>query len=76
MISLEKKIDSPHNNQKNKCTEQRKNTKSCSGGKGQVTYKGRSIRMILHFSKETLKVVRCRTEVLQTLKSTDVSPNY
>ena len=36
--------------------------------KGQVTYKGRPIRIIPNFSTETLKAKRFGTDVLQTLK--------
>ena len=35
-------------------------------GKGQVTYKGRPIRITSDFSTETLKARRSQTDVLQT----------
>jgi hypothetical protein len=62
-----KKILLTHNNQNNKCTEQRKNIKICKK-KGQVTYKGRPIRITPNFSTETLKDRRAWSEVMQTLK--------
>jgi hypothetical protein len=37
-------------------------------GKGQVTYKGRSIRITPDFSTETLKSRRAWADVLQTLR--------
>ena len=36
--------------------------------KGQVTYKGRTIRITPHFSPETMKVRRSWTDVIQTLR--------
>jgi hypothetical protein len=57
----------PHNNQKTKCTEQRKNFKS-STEKSQITYKGIPIRITSDFSAETIKARRPWTDVLQTLK--------
>jgi hypothetical protein len=51
----------PQNNQNTRNTEQRKNIKSCKG-KGQVIYKGRTIRIIPNFSTETLKVRRTWTD--------------
>jgi hypothetical protein len=37
-------------------------------GKGQVTYRGRPIRIIPYFSPETMKVRRSWTDVIQTLR--------
>ena len=54
---LDQKLLLSHNNQNTKCTKQRKNIKS-SKRKSQVTYKGRSIRIIPHFSTENLKARR------------------
>ena len=50
----EKRILSLHDNQNTQCKRQRKNIKSCKE-KGQVTYKGRLIRITPDFSTETLK---------------------
>jgi hypothetical protein len=36
--------------------------------KGQVTYRGRPIRIIPYFSPETMKVRRSWTDVIQTLR--------
>jgi hypothetical protein len=56
-----------HNNQKTKCTKQRKNVKS-SKGKGQVKHKGRPIRTTQNFSPETMKARRSWAHVIQTLR--------
>jgi len=37
-------------------------------GKGKVTHKGRTIRIIPNFSKETLKTRRSWKDVMQTLR--------
>jgi hypothetical protein len=42
--------------------------------KGQVTYKGRSIRIIPDFSPETLKARRAWTYVIQTLREHKSQP--
>ena len=47
--------------------KQRKNFKAARE-KGQLTYKGRPIRITSDFSTETLKARRAWAEVLQTLK--------
>ena len=39
-------------------------------GKGQVTYKGRPIRITPHFSPDTMKARRFWTDVIQTLTQT------
>jgi hypothetical protein len=44
--------------------------------KGQVTYKGRPIRIKPDFSPETMKVGRAWTDVIQTLKEDNASPGY
>ena len=44
--------------------------------KGQVTYKGRPIRITPDFSMETLKARRSWTDVLQTLRDYDASLVY
>jgi hypothetical protein len=62
-----KKIFSSHNYQNTKYTYQRKNIKNCKE-KGQVTYKGRSIRITPDFSTETMKARRAWSEVMQTLR--------
>jgi hypothetical protein len=46
-----------HNNQNTKCTKQRKTIKS-SKGKGQISYKGRRIRITSDFLPETVKARR------------------
>jgi hypothetical protein len=48
------KILPSHNNQNNKCTEQRKILKAVRE-KGQATYKGRFIRITTDFATETQK---------------------
>jgi hypothetical protein len=50
-----KKILLPYNNQSTKCTEQRKNIKSFKEKWPSNIYKGRPIRIIPYFSKETLE---------------------
>jgi hypothetical protein len=42
--------------------------------KGQVTYKGRSIRITPEFSPETMKVRRSWTDVIQTLREHKCQP--
>jgi hypothetical protein len=42
--------------------------------KGQVTYKGRSIRIIPDFSPETMKARRSWTDVIQTLREHKCQP--
>ena len=54
MIGSENKVPLPPNNQNIKHTEERKNIKSCQG-KGQVTYRGRPIRITPDFSTEILE---------------------
>ena len=43
-------------------------------GKGQVTYKGKPIRIITDFSPETMKARRSWTEVIQTLREHKCQP--
>ena len=43
-------------------------------GKGQVTYKGRPIRIIPDFSPETMKARRSWTDVIQTLREHKCQP--
>jgi hypothetical protein len=43
-------------------------------GKGQITYKGRPIRIIPHFSPETMKARRSWTDVIQTLRENKCQP--
>jgi hypothetical protein len=62
-----KEFSLPHNNHNTKHTEERKNIKSFKEKKGQITYKGRPIRIILDFSMETFKVDRAWKDALQTL---------
>ena len=62
-----------HNNQKTKCTKQRKNVKS-SKGKGQVKHKGRPIRTTQNFSPETMKARRSWAHVIQTLRKHKFQP--
>ena len=68
-----KKILLPHNNQNTTSPEQRKNIKRCQG-KGQVTYKGRLIRIIPNFSTETLKARKAWTNMLQPLRNYRCQP--
>ena len=44
--------------------------------KGQVTYKGRPIRITPDFSPETMKARRSWTDVIQTLREHNASPGY
>ena len=44
--------------------------------KGQVTYKGKPIRITPDFSPETLKVRRSWADVIQTLREQNASPGY
>jgi hypothetical protein len=44
--------------------------------KGQVTYKGRPIRITSDFSQETIKPRRSWTDVIQTLENTNANPGY
>jgi hypothetical protein len=64
-IGTEKKKFQLYNSQNTKYTEQRilKEAK----GKGQVTYKGRPIRITPEFSPENLKARWSWAEILQTL---------
>jgi hypothetical protein len=55
------KILPPHNNQTTKSTEQK--VLKAARGKGQVTYKGRPIRITPYFSRKAWK------DILQTLKT-------
>ena len=73
LIGPEKKILPPYNNQNTKCTEQRKNSKSCKG-KCQVTYKSRPIRITSDLSTETLKDRRPWKDVLQILRDYKCQP--
>ena len=41
---------------------------------GQVTYKGRPIRIPPDFSPETMKARRCWTDVIQTLREHNCQP--
>jgi hypothetical protein len=43
--------------------------------KGQVTYKGRPIRIVPDFSPETMKARRSWTDVMQTLREHKSSPS-
>jgi hypothetical protein len=43
-------------------------------GKGQVTYKGRPIRITPDFSTETMKARRSWTDVIQTLREHNFQP--
>ena len=52
-MGSENKILLSHNNQNTKCIEQRKNIKHVRA-KGQVTYKGRPIRIIPDSSRENI----------------------
>jgi hypothetical protein len=61
----EKKLLLSHN-KNTKCTEQR--ILKAVRGKGQVTYKGRPIRITANFSTETLKTRRSWADVIQTLR--------
>jgi hypothetical protein len=45
------------------------------GEKGQVTYKGRPIRITPDFSTETLKAKRAWTDVIQTLRKHKNQPS-
>jgi hypothetical protein len=54
-----------------KFTEQRKNVKR---EKGQVTYKGKPIRITPDFSTETMKARRAWSEVMQTLREHECQP--
>jgi hypothetical protein len=53
--------------------QQRKNIKS-SKGNGQVTYKGRPIRITPDFSPETMKARRFLADVIKTLKEQKYLP--
>ena len=44
--------------------------------KGQVTYKGRSIRITPDFSPETMKARRSWTDVIQTLREHKCQPGF
>jgi hypothetical protein len=44
--------------------------------KGQVTYKGKPIRITPDFSLETMKARRAWTVVIQTLRELNASPGY
>jgi hypothetical protein len=44
--------------------------------KGQVTYKGKSIRITPYFSPETMKARRSWTDVIQTLREHKSQPGY
>jgi len=52
-----------------------KNIKS-SKGKGQITYKGKPIRITPDFSSESMKARTALTDVTQILKETNASPCY
>ena len=71
-MGSEKKISS-HNYQNTKCTEQRKNIKSCRG-KGQVTCNGRPIRFTPDFSTETMKARSALSEDMQNLREQECQP--
>jgi hypothetical protein len=45
-------------------------------GKGQVTYKGRPIRIILYFSSVTMKARRSRADLIQTLSKQKCQPRF
>jgi hypothetical protein len=61
-----KKILSSHNNQNTKHAEHQRILKAARG-KGQVTYKGRSIKITPDFSTESMKAREAWSEVMQTL---------
>ena len=65
-IGWEKKFLLSHNSQNSKCTRQR--ILKAVRGKGQVTYKGRPIRIVPDFSPEAMKARRSWADVIQTLK--------
>jgi len=62
----QKKYLPSHNSQSTKCTKQRRVLKAVREN-GQVTYKGRPIRIIPDFSPETMKARRSWTDIIQTL---------
>jgi hypothetical protein len=53
--------------------KQRNNIKSCKG-EGQLTYKGRSIRITLDFSAEAIKTRRSWRDVMKTLRDHKCQP--
>ena len=73
-IGPEKKIVLSHNNENNKCTEQRKDIKSCRG-KCQIPYKDRPLKIAPDFSSESLKVRRSWVDVIQTIKKHKCKPS-
>jgi Leucine-rich repeat (LRR) protein len=62
-----------HNSQNTKRTKQRKNIKRVRG-KGQVKYKGRSMRIIPEFSPETMKAKRSWADLMQIPKDHKCQP--
>ena len=64
-----------HNNQNIKYTHtQKESILKSVRGKGQVTYKGRPIRITPDFSPETIKARRSWTDVIQTLREQKGQP--
>jgi hypothetical protein len=55
-----------HNNQNTKCTKQKK--LKAVRERGQVTYKGRPIRITPDFLPETIKSIRSWVDVIQSLR--------
>lgn len=62
----------PHNNYNTKHTEQR--ILKAAREKGQVTYKGQTIKNIPDFSTETLKARKASSHALQTLRHKRCQP--
>jgi hypothetical protein len=60
-----------HNNQNNK-----ERILRTVRGNGQVTYKGRPIRITSDFSRETMKARRSWAEVMETLREHKCQPIY
>ena len=65
--TLDQKVSMTHNNQNTKHLEWRKN--EATRKKGQVTYKGRPIRIVPDFLMETLKARRTWADVFQTKRA-------
>jgi hypothetical protein len=64
----EKKTHLSHNNQNTNTQNNNKIVLKAAREKGQVTYKGRPIRITPNFSTETMKARRTWSEVMQTLR--------
>ena len=56
-------------------TQNKERILKAARGKGQVTYKGRPIRIIPDFSSETMKARRAWADVIQTLRNTNANPD-